>query len=230
MMIVRFLGIALLCTGLTACLKTRSETKDAEQRQVVSQQANSFQRENIDVNSRLGDINEEIRDLRGRVEVMENHQSSGRGEADRTVKQIAEQNQDAGRRLALLQESVGRLDAQIQAQNAEILALKAEISAVRATRAATAATAPAGTQNSWEQGLEHFGNKDWKKAILSFQDYREKNPKGKNVPEAVYRMGVAFQELGLRDEARTFYEEITVKFPKSNEAKKARIRLKGLKK
>jgi TolA-binding protein len=40
---------------------------------------------------------------------------------------------------------------------------------------------------------------------------------------------VAFHELGKKDEAKAFYEEVVKDFPKSNAARKAQFRLKSLK-
>lgn len=225
----------LLCLPalMTGCLKTRTDVKDAEQRQVINQQVSTLQRDTADVNARFGEVNEEMRDLRGRVEVVENKLRSADGNADRTRQAVTEQTQDAARRLGLLQETITRMDTQMQAQNAEIAALKAEVLSLRAAQAGAAAAASSGSggkKDSWAVANEHFDNKDWKKAILGYQEYREKNPKGKHLPEATYRMGVSFQELGLRDEAKTFYDEVVAKYGSSNEAKKAKTRLKGLKK
>jgi TolA-binding protein len=64
--------------------------------------------------------------------------------------------------------------------------------------------------------------------MLQYDEYKKKAPKGKSIPEAIYKTGVCFQELGMKDEAKVFYQEITAKFPKSEFAKKAQIRLKSI--
>ena len=76
----------------------------------------------------------------------------------------------------------------------------------------------------------HFKNKEWKKAILSYQKYSEDSPKGKMVAEAKYKIGVSFQELGLKDEAIAFYEEVVAQFPATEIGKKAKFRLTQIKK
>lgn len=220
--------VLIAAVSLAGCLRTRSEVRENEQRQVLSQTVNSLQKENADAGSRFNDLNEEIRELRGRVEVAENKISRGDTESDRGQKAIAEQSQEAVRRASLLQETVTRLDVQMQAMNAEVQALRAEVAAARAQQGGSAASSAA-SKSSWDVGVAEFDQKNWKKAILAFQDYREKNPKGKNAAEATYRMGVAFQELGLKDEAKTFYDETIARYPQSNEAKKSKIRLKNLK-
>lgn len=222
---LRLAVAAIVLSSGAACLRTRSDVKEVEQQKAVTHQVVTLQKENADVSSRYNDLNEEIRDLRGRIEVAENKISKGDSENDRSTKNALEQTQDVGKKTALLQETVTRLDSQVQALNAEVQALRADIAASNARQIAPSG----GGKNSWENGLENFDKKDWKKAILAFQDYREKNPKGKNFHEATYRIGVCFQELGLKDEAKTFYDEVISKNPDSSEAKKAKIRLKSLK-
>ena len=110
-------------------------------------------------------------------------------------------------------------------------ALRAENAAIVAQNTAAQAKAAADAKKSaYEVGQDFFDQKDWKKAILNFQKYRDESPRGKKVSDATYKMGVSFQELGMKDEAKTFFDELISKYPSSNEAKKAKIRLKALKK
>lgn len=215
---------------LSGCLKTRSDVAETDQRQTLQQQVVTLQRGNADSSARFDDVNEEMRNLRGRVEVVENKLNVTSNEADRSRKQLADQSTESGRRVALLQESLGKMDAQIQALAAEINALKAEQAAMNARQGAAAAAASQARKDPFDAGMEHFNQKDWKKAILSLQKYRDDNPKGSKLAVATYHIGVSFQELEMKDEARTFFEEVVAKFPNSAEAKKARTRLKSLKK
>lgn len=213
----------------TGCLKTRSEVKDVEQRQVLQQQVSSLQKERADSGQQIESVNEELRELRGRLEIAEAKAGTASSEVEKARKGLSEQNQESGRKVDLLQETLAKMDAQMQAQNAEIAALKAEIAAKAARENVAAASSSSGKHDHYEEGLDHFQAKNWKKSILSFQKYRDANPKGKKFAEVTYLMGVSFQELGMKDEARTFYEEVESKFPKSNEAKKAHTRTKSLK-
>jgi TolA-binding protein len=101
--------------------------------------------------------------------------------------------------------------------------------------ATAAAAAAAGEKSSkkksdtYETAQDLFAKKEWKQAILNFQKYRDENPKGAKFADATYKIGVSFQELGMKDEAKTFYEEVLNKFPKSEDAHRAKIRMKGLK-
>ncbi|MBX2988626.1 MAG: tetratricopeptide repeat protein [Bdellovibrionaceae bacterium] len=212
---------------MTACLKTRSDVRDTEQRTVMQQQVTSLQRDTADAGGRFAEMNEQMRELRGRIEVVESRQSSGNSDAEKIRQASKEQNDETARRLGLMQETVLRLETQVQALNAEMTALKAEAAAHSAQAAVSSATSA--KKDSFDSAMVFFDEKDWKKAILGFQKYRDTNPKGKKLAEATYLMGVSFQELGMKDEAKTFYDEVISKFGNSNEAKKAKTRLKSLK-
>lgn len=230
---------ALIAAGLAAsvgCLQTRTEMRETEQRQNLSQTVSSLQKENADVGSRFADVNENMRDLRGRIEVLENKMQSANQADARNNKAVADQNQDLNKRVQMIQDTIAKMDAHIQALNADLLAQKAELAAAKAAAIAHAnssddnAAPAAGKKDTFEVASSYFEKRDWKKAVLEYQQYREKFPKGKKFAEATYRIGVCFQELGMKDEARSFYEEVVSKFPDGGEAKKARTRLKSLKK
>ena len=78
------------------------------------------------------------------------------------------------------------------------------------------------------RGEDFFKQKKWKDAIVSYQKYRESYPKGKMYPEATYQIGLCFLELGMKDESKSFFEEVRQKFPKSSLAKKAKKQLNSL--
>ncbi|WP_413288867.1 tetratricopeptide repeat protein [Bdellovibrio sp. HCB337] len=225
------LSISILSLGLTGCLKTRTDVRETEQKQVIQQEVTKLQRTNADVSSRFADVEEDMRNLRGRMEVLEHKDGQGNKEAESAKKFAADQSADANKKILLLQEGLSALEKTVFQLNAEVNGLKAEKAAMVAQ--ASAAQAKAATEakkGTYELAQESFEQKDWKKAILNYQKYRDENPNGKKFPDATYKMGVSFQELGMKDEAKTFYDELISRFPTSNEAKKAKIRLKGLKK
>lgn len=79
-----------------------------------------------------------------------------------------------------------------------------------------------------QMGDDAFAAKDWKGAVVIYQKYRDKYPKGKKFVEATYKIGICFKELKLKSEAKTFFDEVIEKFPSSPEAKKAKSQLKSL--
>ncbi len=214
---------------MTGCLKTRNEVKDGENRQTMQQQVVTLQRSNADVGNRFSDIESSIRELNGRVDVVENNLGKGNAGVENALKSSAQQNNEVGQRVALLQEALTKMERDLLALNAEVQALKAERMAAQSQQAAQSARDQA-HKDFYEQGEDAFGKKDWKSAILQYQKYRDQYPKGKKFADATYKIGVCFQELGMKDEAKTFYDDVIGKFPKSDEARRARVRLKGLKK
>jgi TolA-binding protein len=69
--------------------------------------------------------------------------------------------------------------------------------------------------------------KAYKQAILSYQRVLE-SPKSEKADGALFKIGLAFEQLGFQDEARVFYEELLAKHAKSSLAVDAKKRLKGL--
>ena len=226
---MRILVGLLVSLGLTGCLKTRNEVRDGEQRQVMQQQVTTLQKTNADAGSRFQEVEEMMRDLNGRVDVVENKIDKSAAGADNASKATQAHNADMNAKVNLLQEALTKMEGQLFQLTAEVQALKAEKAAAVATAQAQAAVKQT-KKDTYEVAKEFFDKKDWKQAILNFQKYRDDNPKGGKLPDATYKIGVSFQELGMKDEAKTFYDEVQAKYPKSEEARRAKIRLKGLKK
>lgn len=218
---MRILLFVVMFFALSGCLKTRSEVKDTDQRSSMQQQVVSLQKNNADTSNRFSEIEEQVRELTGRVDVVENRQLSGSHDSDKEKRSIQEQQLELNRKLSLLQESVIKMETQI-------VQLSAEMAAGKEKPPVTAANTS--KKSSFELGEDSFQQKDWKKAIINYEKYRQDNPKGKNFGEATYKIGVSFQELKMKDEARTFYEEVISKYPNSDDARRSRQRLKSLKK
>jgi TolA-binding protein len=76
-------------------------------------------------------------------------------------------------------------------------------------------------------GDSYVSEKKHREAILAYQKIRETWPTSRYVPDALYKLGVSFQALGLRNEAKQFLEE-AAKFSGQEAGKLARERLKQL--
>jgi len=219
------LGVLVLL--VSGCLKTRNDVKESETKQVLQRQVVDLQKNTADTGSRFSDIEEQLRYLNGRVEAIENKSTRNDQEAGRLIKGQVESLQDVNKRLVIYQEALTKMETQLQQQNAEIVTLKTELAARRDRESAR--PVKESSRSSYEDGQDSFKAKDWKNAIIEYQKYRDKNPKGKHFSDATYKIGVCFQELGMKDDAKTFYQEIIASFPSSDEARKAKTRLKGLK-
>lgn len=219
------ISLAVTTLLLTGCLKTRNDVRETEQRQVMQQQVVTLQKTNADSGNRFADLEEEVRSLNGRVDVVENRIGKNDVGVESALKSSQQQNTELGQKVMALQEALTKMEKDIYALNAELQAVKAEKAASHAERS----VAPA-KKDIYNMAQSFFDKKDWKQAILNFQKYRDENPKGGKFADATYKIGVSFQELGMRDEAKTFYDEVASKFPNSEEARRAKIRLKGIKK
>lgn len=217
--------IASLPVLMTGCLKTRNDVRENEGRQVMQQQVVSMQRQTADAGNRFADIEEQMRGMNGRLEVVEHRVGQSQSGVDSALRTSQQQNADLNQKVAILQDALTKMETQVFQLTAEVQALRAEKAAVAAQN-----TAKQAKKTSLEMAEEFFDKKDWKQAILNFQKYRDSSPKGKSFADATYKIGVSFQELGMKDEAKTFYDEVVNKFPKSDEARRAKIRLKSLKK
>ena len=74
------------------------------------------------------------------------------------------------------------------------------------------------------RGEAHFAAKDYKKAIVDYSKFPEKYTRSSNMPKALLRIGTCFDALGMKEDAKGFYQELVEKYPKSPEAKKAKAK------
>jgi tol-pal system protein YbgF len=77
-------------------------------------------------------------------------------------------------------------------------------------------------------GESFYGIKEYDQAILEFDGVRRRFPKGEKVPAALLKQGLAFAEINDRLDARLILQELVERFPESEEAAKAKQRLKSL--
>lgn len=239
---ILILGLLIVTVG---CLRTREDLKEVETSKAMRTQVDSLQKVHADSSSRLEELMDQNRQLNGRIEELEQRlsqtaQAQGSGKED-LQKSLGESK----RQSEILQEGIGKLENQVQALQEEIVTLKTNKSA--ANKSGNKEDGKAGAKDSdksdnksdkgkskdkekelMDVAQGDFQDKKWKEAILNFDQYREKYPNGKYAPEATYKTGVSFQELGMNDEAKVFYKEVTEKFPKSDMSKKAQIRLKSM--
>jgi TolA-binding protein len=184
-----------------------------------------LQKTNADVSSRFEEAEDQIRFLNGRVEALENQISQTKQESEFVKKSSSETIQSQTQKMSIFQEALTKMELEQDKMRSEMQALKSALQSDSAQVAMPALP----SKNTFETAEAFFAKKDFRQAILEYQKYREKFPKGKNVAVATYKMGICFQELGLKEDAKSFYEEVISKSPKSDEAKKSKIRLQKLK-
>ncbi len=76
------------------------------------------------------------------------------------------------------------------------------------------------------RGESLYAKENYKKAILDYSALQEKYPKSKFIPKALLKIGMSFDALGMKSDAKPFYQEILEKHAKAPEAKIAKAKLK----
>ncbi len=71
-----------------------------------------------------------------------------------------------------------------------------------------------------------FSLKQFKKAVVEYSKFPEKYTHSSHYPEALYKIGLSFESMGMKEDAKGFYQELVEKFPKSPQAKKIRKKVK----
>lgn len=231
-----FIAVSVVTLN-TGCLETRDSQKEVDEKQVMRRQVQTLQQSTADVAGRFNDIEDEMRKINGRIEQTDAkvRQTNGLidkgfGLADAKFKEKDEAYREEFAKLRSELESVKSQLASLQEDTKK--AAQAEEAAARAAkeaRDAKEAKEAEAAKNPFAVAEEKFEKKSWREAILDYEKYRKANPKGKQVATATYKIGVCFQELGLSEDARAFYEEVVSKYPKAKEAKSALTRLKKLK-
>jgi len=85
----------------------------------------------------------------------------------------------------------------------------------------------AGNARFWI-GECYYQEKDYKRAILEYDRVQKQYPNSTKVPPALYKMGLCFEHLGKKTEAGAVYKDLIGRFPKSEEANKAKAQLDKL--
>ncbi len=219
-----FFGISLALSG---CLLTRQDIAEEEHKRTVQQQVASLQQAQADSRALYGELNEELRSIHGRVERLESRVSSANRDLDKSNEQTSQQVAEGNRKFQLLQETVQKLETQMNFLQQEVI----KISQIQSSGGNGPSHGGGKSEkkiDSFKLAEAAFQKKDWKNAILHYESYRKGNPKGTRFGSATLRIGICFKELGLRDDAETFFEEVIVSFPGSTLAQQAKdLRKKG---
>jgi len=74
----------------------------------------------------------------------------------------------------------------------------------------------------------YFSQKKYEDAILEYDEVIKKYSKGNKVPDALYRQGMAFLEMKDTTNAKLILKEVIRRFPQTDQATRARKKLKEL--
>jgi tol-pal system protein YbgF len=232
--------LATFLLSQTGCLKTRAQLRgeDSDSVEQSQAQASSPQAEAAAAQAHvIDDLKTEITRLTGRIEELERagaQKDSSQGTAQQEQIKRLEQ-----RIVELEQAQMAALEALKKMQVSQPAADSVDLYE-RGRKSFESGDMP-GAINAlsgylknpkgkhvedatWLRGEAYYAQKEWKKAIIDYSKFPEKFGKSKRVPAALLRIGQSFDALGMKDDAKGFYQELTEKFPNSPEAKKLRSR------
>jgi TolA-binding protein len=213
--------MSVLILNLTGCLKTRTDIGEEENKRSVQQQVSKLQKTNADTESRFSEMNDEIRSLNGKVESLEHKIQTNGQSRDKSQGQLEQQLAETNKRLLAVQEELQKVQSQVKMLGEELL----KMGSVQAASAAVDGEAGKKT-DILKLAESSFAKKNWRDAATYFEKYRETHPNGKKYGEATLKIGIAFQELGMKDDAKTFFSDVIEKYPNTPIAKQAKDRLK----
>jgi tol-pal system protein YbgF len=239
----KFACSAIICLLMTGCLKTRAQLRDDDSNGAAAGTPQPAQTQEVTQNqSAVDDMKNEMTRLEGRLEDIERTQKDA----------SSAQNNSSKDDMKKLEARVVELE---QAQAQMLVAIK-QVQDSQATAKATesinyfdqgrkqfdAGSFDAAVESFTEylktskadrvedatflRAESYYSLKQFKKAIVDYSKFPEKFPKSKLMPTALYRIGRSFENLGMNEDAKGFYQELLDKFPKSPEAKKARAKVK----
>jgi len=208
---------------LASCITLKPRVDGKSSKRVKPRESElvlSLRQQNADLKAKNLEYEEQFRLVSGKVEELE---ILNRRQSDSTTKRLGEENQE----LQAYKESVSELLAEKKKLEKEILVLK-DLNK-KATQEVEAAKRTA--KEHLNIGDKLFDDKKWSEAAAEYQSFREKAKSKKNNDYALstYKIGVCFQELGLKTEAKTFYKSVLSKHKGTKAAKFAEYRLQNLK-
>lgn len=75
-------------------------------------------------------------------------------------------------------------------------------------------------------GEIHFSNKDYPAALIEFNKVVNDYPGENKAPDALLKLGATYQQMGEKDKATAALKELIARYPKSEAAKKVKIKPK----
>jgi len=174
--------------------KETKKIKGKGDKEAVGRKVNRVRFGGVDVLEKFSQIDASLRELRGQIE---------------------NRDKEYEDRMDQLEQ---RLLSLIQALDLRVAALAGELESGKKK----GPKGKAGPERFFKKAEKYFEKEEWKKAIINYEKYREKNKKGPFYRKSTFQIGLCFQKLEMHKEAKVFFREVLESFPKSAEAKKAR--------
>lgn len=230
----------IVCIASSSCLKTRAQLRQEED----SDAATPKQADVTDVQPRgeyvIDELKSEITRLNGRIEDLERAQKQQ--ESKEAKLDVKEEIRKMENRIVELEQAQASMLAEMKKIQSGVPAKeeveffskgKKEYLAKNYDQAIEFFTAYLKTPKGKHQedaiyfrAEAYYAQKQYKKAIIDYSKFPEKFTTSKRMPAALYKIGQSFEAMGMKDDAKGFYQELVEKFPKSPEATKAKKKVK----
>jgi len=225
--------------GVEKSLAGYRERLDTLQKEVEGYQKDmaSIRKGGADLQATLDSARVDMQLLTGKVDDL-------RVQAQKPADDIALLKEDTGKRLALLEERLAKLEQGIAEQQKKAAELRETPEAVYmqgldAMKGGDVAKSRelftkfldhnpkhklAANAHYW-LGETYYSEKNFEQAILEFQEVIKNFPEKDKVPAAMLKQGMAFTEMGDAKSSTYIYKKLTEEYPKSDEAKIAKEKL-----
>lgn len=240
-------ALALLCCILTvtatSCLKTRAQLKENPDEEADTKAVPAkIQELKPPAEYVMDEIKNELTRMNGRIEDLEReykHLQSSTGASSPQkdeIKKLETRMVELEQAQALMIESLKKAQETTVVDPVDLLE-KAKTQAGSGNLDDAIASLTAYLKNKKAKSAElaffmraecYFKLKQYKKAIIDYSKFAEdpKYSKSQYRPPALFKIGQSFEALGMKDDAKGFYQDLVEKFPKSPEAKKAKKKIK----
>jgi len=239
-----FVSLLLISLLATSCLKTRAQLKDdsSDQDNGPSKPVPSeVQEVQPQGQYAIDEIKGELTRLNGRIEELERNSQQANANKDGAnankdeVKKLETRIVELEQAQAAMLDAIKKMQASAPPPNADEVFEKGRAKfdagdlAGATENFASYLKVPKGKHSedaTFLLGESHYGLKQYKSAIVSYSKFTESFPKSKRMPLVLYRIGLSFEALGMKDDAKNFFQEILDKYPRSPEAKKVKVHKK----
>jgi tol-pal system protein YbgF len=231
-------GLIIFSVSTSSCLKTRAQLKEEsdEDQKPIPAQVQDVQPQGQYV---IDELKSELTRLNGRIEELERTQKQASASdtlaSKEDLKQLDKRTAELEKAQATMIEAIKKLEQLSPTSDPQELLEKgrAEFNEGKfeaAIQTLTTYLAHPKTKKTEEAAFlraeAYYNLKDYKKAIADYSKFPEKYTKSSRMPLALFKIAQSFEALGMKDDAKTFYQELVDKFPKSPEAKKAKPKAK----
>lgn len=224
----------------------RSLTGYQQRLEKFQKEIEGYQNEMASIRKSGADLQATLDNARVDMQVLTGKVDDLRIQAQKPADELALMKDDISKRLAALEERVGKLeqaiaDQQKKAAEAQQTPEAQYQQALDTMKAGDTAKARELFTKFLEQNPKHklaanahywlgetyYSDKNYEQAILEFQDVIKNYPEKDKVPAALLKQGMAFRGLGDTKSSNYVFRKLIDEYPKSDEARTAREKLRG---